>query len=197
MDDKTKYRLVPAACLIIFTALTRLLPHPPNFTPITAIALFGAATISSRWLAFVLPLSALLLSDLMLEFSTRAGILSGWLAQGYGFHRGMLVIYGIFALIVCIGLRLRKRRTLSAIALATLGSSLLFYVVANFGVWAIDNMYPHSIAGLLQCYLAAIPFFKWNILGNILYVALLFGGLHAFERFAPALVLDRRALVSS
>jgi uncharacterized membrane protein len=191
MDTKVNYRLALPACAIVLAALSRLLPHPPNFTPMTALALFGAASISSRWLAFALPMAALLLSDVMLEITTRAGVLSGWLSRSYGFHRGMFVIYGIFVLIACIGFVLRKRRTVPAIVAVTLVSSLLFYLLANFSVWVVDGMYPHTLEGLLQCYVAAIPFLKWNLLGNAFYVSILFGGLSSLERLIPDAVLNR------
>jgi len=156
--------------MILAAAASRLVPHPPNMTSITAIALFGGAYFSDRRLAFLVPLSALFLSDLIL-----------------GFYRHMEVVYVSFALIVAIGLWLQKHRTVLPIAAAALGSSLLFFVLTNFGVWVFDALYPKTVEGLIACYVAAIPFFQNTLLGDLLYTAVLFGGFALLERQIPKL----------
>jgi len=161
--------------LIAAAAAARLLPHPPNFAPITAIALFGGATLEDRRLAFLVPLAAMLLSDMLI-----------------GLHAGMPMVYAAFALIVCIGLLLRRRGGAGHIAAATLGSSALFFALSNLHVWASGGLYPRDAAGLLACFTAALPFFGRTILGDAFYTAALFGGLTLAERCAPAL---RRAEV--
>ncbi len=156
--------------IIFLAAASRLIPHPPNFAPIAAMALFGGAYFSDKRLAFFVPLAAMFLSDLVL-----------------GLHGLMPVVYGSFAMIVGIGLWLRTRRTALPIAGAALTSSILFFVLTNFGVWAFSSIYPKTMAGLLACYAAAIPFFQNTLLGDAVYSTILFGGFALAERGFPAL----------
>jgi hypothetical protein len=150
--------------MIFAAAALRLLPHPPNMTSIAAIALFGGAMFADRRLAFIVPLGALFLSDLVL-----------------GFHDQMALVYGCFALIVCIGLWLQQHRSMPAIAGAALAGSILFFAVTNFGVWAFDAMYPRTLTGLIACYTAALPFFRNTLEGDLLYTLVLFGGFALLE----------------
>lgn len=165
--------------MILAAAASRLIPHPPNFAPIGAMALFGGACFPHRRAAFIVPLAAMFLSDLAI------GVLSGNLSLGL--HRLIPVVYGSFALIVCLGFWLRTRRTLMPIAGATLAGSALFFVLTNFGVWAFGSMYPWTWDGLVACYVAAIPFFHNTLMGDAVYMAVLFGGLALAERGFPAL----------
>ena len=170
-------RFTVLAGLVLAAAASRLIPHPYNFTPITAMALFGGAYFSHRRFAFVVPLCAMLLSDFVI-----------------GLHRGIPVVYGSFALIVCIGLWLRRRRTVLPVAGATLASSLLFYFVTNFAVWASGSLYPKTLTGLVACYVAAIPFFQNSLLGDAFYSTVLFGGFALAEHSFPA-VRERYAMI--
>ena len=163
-------RLLILISMILVAAASRLIPHPPNVTSLTALALFGGAYFSDRRLAFLVPLTALFLSDLVL-----------------GFYHHMEVVYLSFALIGAIGLWLQKRRTALPIAGAALASSVLFFVLTNFGVWAFDALYPKTLEGLIACYVAAIPFFQNTLLGDLFYAAVLFGGFALLERQLPAL----------
>lgn len=165
-----KPRLAVLIGMVLSAAVFRILPHPPNLTPIGAMALFGGAYFTDRRLAFLAPLAAMFLSDLVL---------------GFGFGNQTLIVYASFALIVCTGLWLQRRRTLLPIASATLASSTLFFVTTNFGVWAFGSLYPKTTEGLLACYVAAIPFFHNTLLGDGLYVVLLFGGFALAERYLP------------
>jgi hypothetical protein len=172
-------RFVVLAGMVLVAAATRLLPHPPNFTAVGAMALFGGACFSNRIVAVVIPLVAMFLSDLAL------GLRFGSFA--YTFHPLMPVIYGSFILIACIGFLLRGRRRLVPIACGSLAASTLFYVVTNFGVWLFGSGYPKSFEGLLACYTAAIPFFGNTIMGDAVFSALLFGGLAWAEWGFPVL----------
>ena len=158
-------RVAALTAIILAAALSRLIPHPPNMTSVTAVALFGGAYFSDRRLAFLVPLAALFLSDLVL-----------------GFYHHMEIVYASFALIVCIGLWLQKNRSALHIAGAALASSVLFFVLTNFAVWAFDSLYPMTLDGLIACYVAAIPFFRNMLLGDVLYTVLLFGGFALLER---------------
>jgi len=133
-------RLVALISIILAASLSRLLPHPPNMTSVAAVALFGGAYFSDRRLAFFVPLAALFLSDLFL-----------------GFYGHMEVQYLSFALIVCIGLWLEKDRSVLKIAAAALAGSVLFFLLTNFGVWAFGSLYPRTLGGLMDCYIARDP----------------------------------------
>jgi hypothetical protein len=168
--DMENPRFTTLAGMIFLAAASRLIPHPPNFTPLAAMALFGGAYISDKRLAFGLPLAALLLSDAVL-----------------GFYRDMIWVYGSFALIVWLGLQLQSRRRLLPIAGAALASSVLFFVITNFGFIISDDLYPRTLEGLAIGYVAAIPFFQNTIAGDLVYTALLFGGFAIVEKKFPAL----------
>ncbi|MCI0330697.1 MAG: hypothetical protein L0196_07065 [candidate division Zixibacteria bacterium] len=174
-----RLRFLVLVGMILAAAASRLIPHPPNLAPIGAIALFGGACFAHRRAALVVPLAAMFLSDLAI------GVLSGNLSLGL--HRLIPVVYGSFALIVCLGFWLRTRRTLVPIAGAMLTSSVLFFVLTNFGVWALGAWYPKTWGGLVACYVAAIPFFHNTLLGDAVYTTILFGGLALAERGFPAL----------
>lgn len=168
IQQPTRAWLVLVCALIAIAAASRLIPHPPNFTPIAALALFGGACFADRRAAFLVPLAGLFLSDLAL-----------------GLHALMPVVYGAFALIVCLGFALRSRRTIFPIAAATLAASVLFFALSNLGVWALGSSYPRTWEGLVACYIAAIPFFQNSLLGDAFYSAVLFGGLALAERAFP------------
>jgi hypothetical protein len=172
--------------LVVLAALTRLVPHPPNFAPIGAMALFGAFHFRGKWAALLVPLAAMFLSDLALEATTRLGLQSGWMAHGQGFHAGMWSVYAAFALIAVLGLLLRRKKSVPRVAAALLGSSVLFFLVTNFAVWAEGTLYPRTAEGLVTCYIAAVPFFHWTVLGDLAYGTALFGGFALAERWYPA-----------
>src|SRR4051794_18928488 len=137
---------------IAVAAALRLVPHPPNFSPIDAMALFSGAYLGRRVLAFVAPLAALLLSDLVL-----------------GFYPGFWIQNLTVALVVVIGWGALKHVSVPRVGAAAVASSILFFVVTNFGVWMIGDMYPHSAGGLAACYVAAIPFFENTLAGDLFY----------------------------
>src|ERR1043166_9243830 len=138
-----KPRLKLVIGMIIAAAVSRLLPHPPNLTPIAAVALFGGATFADKRAAFLVPLAALCLTDF-------------W----FGFSLLTPVVYGSFALIVCLGFWLHGRRSAGRIVAAALWGSILFFVLTNLGVWALTPLYPKTLSGLSECYIAAVPFFR-------------------------------------
>src|SRR5205085_10746230 len=158
-------RLLALLSAIVAAAALRLVPHPPNFTPIGAMALFSGAYLGRRWLAFVAPLAALLLSDLVL-----------------GFYHGQATVYFSVALIVMIGMAALRRRSAVRVGLYAIASSVLFFVITNFGMWLFSGFYPRTMAGLEACYIAAIPFFQNTVAGDMFYSGLLFGGFALLER---------------
>jgi hypothetical protein len=168
-------RLIALFLAIVAAAALRLVPHPPNFSPIDAMALFSGAYLGRRGLAFVAPLGALLLSDAVL-----------------GFYPGMWVNYLAVAIIAMMGSALLAQGSLLRLGVAAVASSILFFVLSNFGAWAVVNMYPRNWTGLIACYVAAIPFFQNTLAGDLFYTALLFGGFALAEHFLPRLREDGR-----
>jgi hypothetical protein len=156
--------------LILLAALSRLLPHPPNFAPITAMAVFGGIVYRYRRAAVIAPLLALLLSDLVMEALYRNGLVHRW-----GLYRGMWLIYATTAFVALLSSLARGTRSPEVIAAVTLCGSCVFFLATNFDFWAETDFYPHTTAGLAACYTAAIPFFRNTILGDVTYTAILFG----------------------
>ena len=163
-------RLLALLGAIVVAAALRLLPHPPNFTPIGAMALFSGAYLGRRALAFAAPLGALLLSDLVL-----------------GFYHGMATVYFSVALVVMIGMLALSRVSALRVGAAAVASSVLFFAITNFGMWLFSGFYPRTLAGLEACYVAAIPFFQNSIAGDLFYACLLFGGFKLAELLVPRL----------
>jgi hypothetical protein len=158
-------RFAVLTAMVLAGTAARLIPHPPNFSPIASLALFGGATFASKRAAFLVPLAALFLSDLVLGFSAITP-----------------VVYGSFVLITCLGFWVRRRQIVWRIAAASLAAAVLFLVVTDFGVWALSDWYPKTLPGLAECYIAAIPFLRNTLLSNLFYSAALFGGLKLAEQ---------------
>ncbi|MBP7157574.1 MAG: hypothetical protein KBI02_01110 [Thermomonas sp.] len=169
------------AALIVIAALSRVLPHPPNFSPIEAVALFGGAYFASRRWALLVPLVAMFASDLVL------GLANGGIYWDYFRSAGYLLVYACIALSTVLGFGLRGRVSGSRVLGYSLAGSMLFFVVTNFGAWLSDPAYPKTIAGLVAAYLAGVPFFQWTVLGTLAYAALLFGGFELLRKHVPAL----------
>jgi hypothetical protein len=163
-------RTILVFAVIVLAAALRLAPHPWNFTPVGAIALFSGAMVRDRRLAFLFPL--------LVMFATDAII---------GFNKLSPLVYASFLVSVGIGRFLSRKRNALRTGGATFLGALQFFLITNFGVWAFLNSYPHTGVGLAECYLAGIPFF-WNTLaGDAVYTVLFFGGFALAERLAPRL----------
>ena len=169
------------AALILVAALTRLLPHPPTYSPVEAVALFGGAYFASRYWALLVPLAAMLLSDLVLA-RINGALYTDWFGSS-----GMLLVYACVAIGVFLGYRMRGKVSGARVLGYSLLGSVLFFVVTNFGAWLSSPIYPQTAAGLLAAYAAGIPFFKWTVLGTLFYSAALFGGFAMLRRRLPAL----------
>jgi hypothetical protein len=165
-------RSIVLAGIVVAAALARLVPHPPNVTPIAAMALFGGACFANRKMAYLLPLAAMLLSDLVLG-CTRYGLWSLLAIQP--------VVYACILATTALGRLIQDRRSPWQVGAATLAGSLWFFAVTNFAVWAAGQLYPRTGSGLVACYVAAIPFFRNSLLGDLGFTALLFGGLAWLE----------------
>ncbi len=149
--------LIIALTLIAFAVVSRVLPHPANFAPIAAVAIFGGALLP-RKLALTLPLVAMILSDMYL-----------------GLHPLIMFTWGSFVLIALLSsFRFKSISVLSVVG-GSLGASVLFYVVTNFGVWIEGRLYAPTFSGLINCYVNALPFFRNTLLGDMVYSGMLFG----------------------
>ena len=156
--------------VIVVAAIFRLIPHPFNFTPIVAMALFGGAYVENKRLATFVVFGAMFLSDLML-----------------GFHSTMLVVYPSLFCIILAGRILSNRRSAlfgvaPILAPVTVASSIFFFLTTNFGVWLLQDLYPKTLSGLGLCYVAALPFFQNAIVGDLIYTGVLFGSIVLLER---------------
>ena len=163
-----------AVGLIIIAALSRILPHPPNVTPVAAMGIFGAAYfVSKRW-AYVIPFLALFISDLVLNNI----FLRSFIPDATGliwFTKISLFVYLGFGLTIWLSKILLKNINTSNIIKATLLASLIFYVVSNLGVWMTMPNTTMSIVGLFEVYIAGLPYLLNSILGNFFFVAVFFG----------------------
>ncbi len=178
-DNVMKYRI--ALVLIGLAVLTRLLPHPHNFTPIGAVGLFSAAIFGRRWLTLAVPLVALFSTDLYINNVVYSAFYDNFVWWGSTW------VYAAFAAVTAIGYLLLHRRVgAGRVVLSSLTASAVFYAITNFGVWVGSGMYPHTADGLIACYVAALPFFGNTVLGDLLYSAALFGGYAwAVRRWVP------------
>ena len=156
--------------MVFVAAIVRLLPHPPNFAPIAAMALFGGAYVNKKSFAFAIPLIAMFLTDAII-----------------GFYSYAWMVYLSFALIVLLGIVMLKKVSIRNLIFASLTASVTFFVITNFGVWALGTLYPKTPAGLLSNYIAAIPFFQYSLLGDLFFVGLIFGVYELVKHKVPAL----------
>lgn len=147
--------------LIFFAAIFRLIPHWPNFTPVAAIAIFSGAYINKKYLAIMIPLSALFLSDLIL-----------------GFHNTMIAVYISFVLTVSIGFILSKNIKIINILTASVAATALFFLITNLAAWYANPIYSQDFKGLLFSYYMGLPFLINNLLGDIFFTFALFGSFY-------------------
>ena len=165
MDAIRKSSFQPLALsLIAGAALLRLVPHPPNFAPIGALALFSGARLKG-WQAYLIPILAMLITDPILSHM-----------MGYSaYSSATLIIYLSLSMYVLLG-RMLLQNTANApkIAVVAIAGSIQFFLITNFLVWSSGSLYAHSFAGLISCYLAALPFFGYTLTADLFYSAILF-----------------------
>jgi len=157
--------------IIVVAAFTRLIPHYPNFTAIGAVALFGGAYFHKKYLSFAVPFIALFITDLII-----------------GFHATMWAVYVSFAIIVMIGFSLRGQFKIAKLGLSVVSASVLFFIITNFAAWLSSPFYPQTFVGLIESYVAAIPFFQYNLLGDLFFGGIIFG-IYEFAKLKyPSLI---------
>ena len=161
-------RLLVALGFVLMGVMSRLIPHPPNFTAITAMALLGTFYLGDRKLALLAIFSCMLLSD---------GV--------WGVHSTMVFVYASFGLVVWMGFILAKTKSLYLSPLFSVAGSLVFFGLTNFGIWLTGEMYPQTWQGFCLCYVAALPFLANQVLGDLFYGALIIGSFSLIARFFP------------
>jgi len=163
-------RIQPSYLLAIVLVLTfaRLVPHPPNAAPIAAMALFAGAFFSNRTLAILIPLAAMVLSDLVL-----------------GFHSTVWYVYAGVVITVLIGSLLKQFNVLR-VGVAIIASSIIFFLITNFGAWLHHDMYPQNLNGLLQAYISGLPFLRNSLIADLIFSYLLFYGLNSILSARPS-----------
>lgn len=176
----TNSQLAVILSIIAAGALFRFIPHWPNFTPVAAMALFGGAYLGRKYLAFLIPFAAMFLSDLVL-----------------GLHSYMGAVYLAFGLTVVIGIMIRQQISAGKVALASIGSSVLFYLITNFAAWLASPIYPDTFSGLVQSYIAGLAFFNNGalglsfflneVIGTLFYSGVFFGVYYLAKQRIPAL----------
>jgi hypothetical protein len=162
-------RFLFIASAIVLAAVSRLLPHLPDVSPVAAMALFGGACLSDKRIAFIVPLAAMLLSDAII-----------------GFHSTMLYVYGGFVFTVLMGIYMRNAISLGSVLFGSLLSSVFFFLLSNFGVWVNGN-FAGGYAGLVNTYVLGVPFFRNTVFGDLFFNAVLFGGFYLAQIKFPKL----------
>lgn len=177
MNNKLKI----ASVFIVFGAIMRLLPHPHNITPVAAMALAGGIYIGRKYLSYIVPIVCLFVSDLILNntvnrifFEADTGLIL--------FEKNMIFTYTAFALTVVLGAAIKHFKGLKLIFGGAVLSSLLFFLISNFGAWSIGVLYPKTLAGLGTCYIAGIPFFWNTLIGNLIFIAIFVLGIETISQ---------------
>lgn len=164
--------------IILLAAFTRIMPHPPNFFPMAAIGLFGAAHFAKKWQAFFIPLIGIWISDLVINNYVYSSSSSNFV----WFYSGFYWQYISYILIIFAGLFIFNRGiSLTKMFGGMISSSGIFFLVSNFGVWAGGTMYPKNFGGLITCYAAGVPFIHNTIISDVLFTTVLFGTYYLLQ----------------
>lgn len=158
MKKTDNQMMMTAVSLVVLAVLSRLVPHYPNFTAVGALAIFSGSALKDKRVAYALPLIAMFITDLIL-----------------GFHNTMLVVYASMLVGVALGHSLLNKTSVLRVGGVALLNAVQFFVITNFGIWALGSYYTKDVAGLLTCYTAAIPFFGYSLGGDLFFATLMFG----------------------
>ena len=152
-----KNRHILIVIIILIGAFSRIIPHPPNFTAIGAISILGGVYFGKNYLAFLVPILSMLISDFLLGFNMT------------------LSVYLSFLIMIPLGIGIKNKLSNLSVIKTSIYASIVFFLITNFSVWIFSTVYPNNIYGLLICYYAGIPFFFNTLLGNIFFSFSLFG----------------------
>lgn len=183
---KINVKQILVLALILMVASTRLMTFLPNFSPLTAICLFGAAYFAKKWQAFIIPLACVWISDVLVNNY----IYGEYFESFTWFYQGFYWQYAAYLIIALLGtLGLKKVTPLRVMGMG-LGSTIFFFLFSNFGVWISSGMYAKTFEGLIQCYVAGIPFIKGTLIGDLGFSALLFGTFALAQKQIPDLNIN-------
>ena len=183
--NKINLRTGILVAIIFLAAFSRLIPHIPNFSPLGAIGLFGAAYFSKKWQALSLPIAATWLSDLFINNVVYAQ----YYPKFTWFYEGFYWQYGSYLLIALAGFLIFKKVKTSTVLMGALASTAIFFLVSNFGCWIGSTIYAQSFSGLITCYAAGVPFLKGTLLGDLFFSGVLFGSFAFVQQKFPVLNL--------
>lgn len=178
-SEKIPLQFVVITAIVLALAFSRLLPHPFNFSPVAALALFGGARYSNRIAAYLIPVAAVWGSDLLLNYA--------FYGRFVPFYDGAFFTYAAFAMIVLLGSVALRKFSAKTLLFTSLSASVIFFVVSNFGVWAFSGLYPLTPAGIGTCFAAAIPFFRNTLAGDLVYTFAVFYAFEFARQQIPAL----------
>lgn len=168
-----KLRFSAVLAIVLVGVIMRWLPHPANFTPVGAVALFGGSYFINKRFAFAIPLAVMLVSDLLL-----------------GMHALMPLVYFCIILTALLGTLLSEKKSVATVAGASLLASALFFVVTNFGSWLVMPEYTKDLSGLVTCFVAAIPFWSHSFVGDLFYTLLFFGTAELLVKKCPKMCVS-------
>ena len=188
--NKISLRTITLVGLVILAAFSRIIPHLPNFSPLGAIGVFAVAHFSKKWLGILIPITATWLSDLFINNVIYAKYITSFV----WFYDGFYWQYGSYVLIAIAAIFIMKKVNVQNVLAGSLASSVIFFLVSNFGVWAASTVtYPHTFSGLIACYTAGIPFFKFGTIpGDLFYCTILFGGFALAQSKFSTLALVKK-----
>ena len=163
LKPNTLTQVTIASALVLLVILSRMMPHPPNFTAVGAVAIFSGAFFRNRWASFI-PFAGMVISDMFLPSYSIM-------------HR--LIVYVAFGITFGIGFLIRKKYRFSTSIAASFASAIIFFLITNcvflYGSGWGPVMYPHTIAGQVLSYTYALPFLQWSILGDLAYSTAIYG----------------------
>lgn len=187
MKSESKKTLVISGLFILFGAFSRLFTFFPNFSALESLALFGGAYIAMKYLAILIPLAAMFLSDLVINNTIARPFFPD--------HEGLVIfsdymIWNTIAiiLIVMLGRLFLKKMNLLNGVLGILGATAIFWIISNIGAWLSSGLFPLTFAGMIENFVFAIPFLKNSLLGNFAFGILLFGSFELLTRSYPNLL---------
>lgn len=176
--QKINLRFGILTLIVVLSAFSRLIPHMPNFSPLGAIGLFGAAHFSKRWQSFLIPIAATWISDLFINNV----IYAQYYPSFTWFYEGFYWQYGTYLLITLVALFIFKKVNTQRVLFGALTSTVLFFLITNLGCFFGNPTYPQNFGGLMACYVVAIPFLKGTLLGDLFYSGLLFGSFALLQQ---------------
>lgn len=186
MKNTIQLRVPILILLIVVCAFSRVIPHMHNFSPLGAMALFGAAYFAKKWQGIMIPLLATWVSDLFINNV----IYARYYPEFTWFYSGFYWQYGSYILISVLGFFLLKKVTPLKVIAGALSATTIFFLVSNFGCWVANPIYSQNVTGLLSCYAAGVPFLKGTLVGDLVYAGVLFGSFALMQSQIPSLRLQ-------